>query len=101
MPSPDTPRRTNTRAIRERNRRILNASDICWLCGHPGSDAVDHKVAWVECVRQGIDPDVPTNLAPAHHKAPCATCGIKCNRVKSDKPIAPVMRRTPGIVRPT
>ena len=92
--------RQNTRAIRSRNARILAASRICWLCGHDGADAVDHKRAWADCTAQGIDPDTPDNLAPAHHFEPCETCGIKCNRVKSDKTIAPVMRRTPGIVRP-
>ena len=89
--------RRNTRAIRARNRRILAASDICWLCGHAGADAVDHKAP--VALRPDLEHD-PTNLAPAHHFEPCPTCGIKCNRVKSDKPIAPVMRRTPGIKRP-
>ena len=91
-------RRVNTRAIRTRNKRILAASDICWLCGHAGADAVDHKAP--VALRPDLEHD-PTNLAPAHHFEPCPTCGIKCNRVKSDKPIAPVMPLTSGIVRPT
>lgn len=95
-----TIRRVNTRATRERNARILAASRVCWLCGHDGADAVDHKESWKACVQRGADPDRLDNLAPAHHFVPCPTCGIKCNRVKSDKPIAPVMRRTPGVVRP-
>ena len=90
--------RRNTRAIRARNRRILAASDICWLCGHAGADAVDHKAP--VALRPDLEHDL-ANLAPAHHFEPCPTCGIKCNRVKSDKPIAPVMPLTSGIVRPT
>ena len=90
--------RRNTRAIRARNKRILAASDICWLCGHAGADAVDHKAP--VALRPDLEHD-PSNLAPAHHFEPCPTCGIKCNRVKSDKLIAPVMRRTPGLQRPS
>ena len=90
-------RRSNTRAIRARNRRILATSRVCWLCGHDGADAVDHKIPFA--LRPDLADD-PTNLAPAHHFAPCATCGHKCNREKSDKLIAPVMRRTPGLQRP-
>lgn len=93
----DKRRRTHTRKQAARHRRILAASRVCWLCGHDGADAVDHKIPW------DLRPDLaddPTNLAPAHHFQPCATCGVKCNRVKSNKVIAPVMRRTPGIVRP-
>ena len=92
-------KRTNTRAIRERNRRILAASDVCHLCGHPGSDAVDHVTPWIVCKQQGIDPDTPDNLRPAHHTEPCPTCGIKCNRVKSDRPTAPVVRRSGALTR--
>ena len=89
--------RQNTRARRERNHRLLATNDVCWLCGHAGSDAVEHKVS----VKARPDlADDPTNLAPAHHFVACPTCGIKCNRVKSDKDIAPVMPLTPGIVRP-
>ena len=76
---------------------MLAESRVCWLCGHDGADAIDHKVP--VALRPDLA-DAPTNLAPAHHFEPCATCGIKCNRVKSDKLIAPVMRLTPGIVRP-
>ena len=90
--------RQNTRAVRARHKRILAASRICWLCGHDGADAVDHKVP--VALRPDLEDD-PTNLAPAHHFAECPECGKKCNRVKSDKLIAPVMPRTAGIIRPT
>ncbi len=90
--------RTNTRAQRARNKRILAMSDTCWLCGHPGSDAIDHKIPYA--LRPDLEND-PTNLAPAHHDNACPTCGIKCNRVKADKLVVPaIMRRTPGINRP-
>ena len=88
--------RTSTRAIRKRNARVVrDGGGVCWLCGHPGADAADHKVP---LARGGTD--TLDNLAPAHHFEACETCGYKCNRVKSDKLIAPVMRLTPGLNRP-
>ena len=63
------------RKRQERNAKILAASDVCHLCGHPGADAVDHVIP---LARGGSD--APSNLAPAHHDvAPF------CNRRKSDR----------------
>lgn len=90
------PRRPNTRAIRSRNRRILAASDVCHLCGHRGADAVDHLVPVALAPEREND---LTNLAPAHHFDPCPVCGIKCNRVKSDKLVAPIVRRSGALER--
>lgn len=87
-------KRTNTRAERTRNARILAASDTCHLCGHPDADAVDHVEPWVACVARGVDPDRPDNLKPAHHNTRCPTCGHRCNREKGDRPYAPVVRRS-------
>ena len=41
---------------------ILAESDVCWLCGRPGADSVDHLVA----LKDGGDPYARSNLAPAH-----------------------------------
>ena len=89
--------RKNTRAIRARHKRILAVSTVCWLCGHEGADAVDHKIP--VALRPDLADDL-SNLAPAHHFADCPECGRKCNRVKGDRIVTPIMRRTPGIVRP-
>lgn len=78
-----------------RNRRILAASDVCHICGHPGSDAIDH----VQALARGGSEDV-ANLRPAHHDVPCPTCGERCNRVKADKPWAPIIRRSSSLDRP-
>lgn len=81
--------------VRDRHRAIvLGASDICWLCGHAGSDAVDHKIP---LARGGTD--TLDNKAPAHHDVPCPECGEKCNRRKSDKLIAPIIRRSGSLRR--
>ena len=87
--------RPHTRAIRRRNAAIVNAgAGICWLCGHEGADAADHVIP---LARGGADDT--SNLRPAHHQ-PCPTCGIRCNNVKSDKLIAPVIRRSGSLTRP-
>ena len=91
-----TTARPHTRAIRRRNTQVItDGRGICHLCGHEGADAADHIVP---LAKGGSD--TRDNLAPAHHFEPCPTCGHKCNRVKSDKVVAPVMRRTPGLSRP-
>lgn len=90
----NTPHRTHTRAQRTQRARILAASTICHICGQPGADAVDHVIPWIECQRQGIDPDTPSNLRPAHHDVE-----PKCNRRKSDKPHAPIIRRSGSLNR--
>ena len=71
-----------------RNRRILAQSDVCHICGHPGSDAVDHVQAFSRTADES-----PANLKPAHHAA-CPTCGEPCNLRKSDKEWAPIIRRS-------
>lgn len=87
--------RKHTRAIRRRNAAVLAASTICHLCGHDGADAADHVIP---LARGGSD--TRDNLKPAHHFEPCPTCGIKCNRVKSDKLVAPVLKRCGSLTRP-
>lgn len=88
-------KRVSTRATRRRNAKVVkDGNGICWLCGHDGADAADHKVP----IAQGGS-DTVDNLAPAHHFVACPTCGVKCNRAKSDKLVGPTMRLTPGIVR--
>lgn len=88
--------REHTRATRARNKKVIrDGNGVCWLCGHLGADAADHKVPLAQGGSDTVD-----NLAPAHHLEPCPTCGKKCNRLKSGKLIAPVMRLTPGLNRP-
>ena len=86
-------KRKSTRATRARNAKIIrDGNGICWLCGHPGADAADHKVPLAQGGSDTVD-----NLAPAHHFAECETCGVKCNRVKSDKLVAPIIRRSSSL----
>jgi hypothetical protein len=66
--------------------QILAASDICIMCGHPGSDAADHVIP----VKRGGARKDPGNLAPIHGVDGCPTCGRKCNNEKSDKLLSEV-----------
>lgn len=91
-------------ARQARNRRILaTKGDVCYICGHPGSDSIDHvkplapaKHDPAELARRDNDPD---NLEPAHFK-PCPTCGKECNRAKGTKDHAPIIRRSSSLQRP-
>ncbi|MDX3016744.1 HNH endonuclease [Streptomyces acidiscabies] len=74
--------------FRQLRARILAASDICIVCGHPHADAADH----IHPVAKGgarLDPD---NLAPIHGVDGCPTCLRKCNSEKSDRPLADVVQ---------
>lgn len=53
--------RTANRRYREARRRVLAVSDVCWLCGRPGADTVDHIVPYALGGADTID-----NLRPAH-----------------------------------
>jgi 5-methylcytosine-specific restriction endonuclease McrA len=84
-------------ARQKRNRRIFaEKGDVCHICGHPGSDAIDHVTP---LAKGGSDED-ETNLMPAHHDVECDTCGQRCNRTKGAKLIAPIIRRSSSLERP-
>lgn len=90
-------------ARQKRNQRLLAASDVCHICGHPGSDAIDHVKALArakdEAEAKVLDTD-PANLQPAHHDVPCPTCGERCNRAKGMKTWAPIIKRSSSLSRP-
>lgn len=86
--------RLHGRRRQERNRKILAASDICHICGHPGADAIDHIVP----LAKGGSED-HSNLAPAHHDVECPDCGHRCNREKAAKDYAPIIRRSGSLQR--
>jgi 5-methylcytosine-specific restriction endonuclease McrA len=65
----------------------LAASTVCSICGHDGSDSVDHVIPLSVSNDGSIE-----NQAPAHH-LPCPTCGRRCNREKGVRMPAEV--RTP------
>jgi 5-methylcytosine-specific restriction endonuclease McrA len=84
--------RLSGRAAVERNRRLLAANDVCHICGHPGSNAIDHVVPLNPRAGQPTGTEDPANLRPAHHNIPCPTCGRKCNNEKTNRTYAPIVR---------
>jgi len=56
---------------------VLAASDVCVLCGHPGSGDVHHLLA------RSLGGDLldPANVGPAHGAlSPCPWCNLACNQ---------------------
>lgn len=67
---------------------VLAHSDVCIMCGHTGSQAVDHVIP----VARGGARKSLGNLAPIHGVDGCPTCGRKCNNDKGDKLLSEVKR---------
>lgn len=77
----------STRTFRRARGAVLAQSDGCVVCGHGGSDSVDHVIPLSERPDLADDPE---NLAPCHHE-PCPTCGQRCNNLKGTKALADVV----------
>ncbi len=65
----------------QRRASVLRVSDVCWICGRPGADSVDHVIP---VARGGTD--AFENLRPAHLNP--------CNRLKGDKDFVVNLTRT-------
>lgn len=53
----------SSQAWKKLRRQILEGNDICWLCGKPGSDTVDHILPLSKFPELAHDLG---NLRPAH-----------------------------------
>lgn len=88
------PAQRSSRPWRRARAAILRTSTICWLCGEDGADSVDHVIP----VALG-GTNALSNLRPAHHHVPNSR-GVRCNMVKGDKLVAPVMKRSGSLAAP-
>jgi hypothetical protein len=65
------------RPWRRARARVLAASDVCYLCAHPGAGAVDYVIS------RKLRPDLaldPANLRPVHGSlSRCPVCRRACN----------------------
>lgn len=61
---------------------VLESNDVCWLCGTPGADSVDHVIP---LSKGGPELD-PANLRPAHGR---------CNSARKDT-LGPPKRQRAG-----
>ena len=75
-----------THQYRKVRARILAESDVCIVCGHGASDAVDH----IHPRSKGGETLDPDNLAPIHGVTGCPVCLRKCNSEKGNRPMAAV-----------
>lgn len=89
VPTMPPTKRLTGRPWRRLKTSVLAHTTICHICGHDGSDTADHIIP----IEKG-GTNHPTNLKPAHHDNPCPTCGHKCNREKSNKHHAPIIRNS-------
>ena len=80
-------------AVYRRNRALLLAlTDVCGICGHPGSMTADHIIPPARWPRGVTGLDDITNLRPAHGTMgrtgphnPCPTCGRLCNQSRGNR----------------
>ena len=86
------------------SKEFLAAHPICWLCGHPGADQIDHdppvsKAPWLAYDR--------AHWRPAHGVRGCPLCPPtvssdkrrhgqprRCNQAKGDRPAQPSSPRS-------
>jgi 5-methylcytosine-specific restriction endonuclease McrA len=77
MPNPTNPYGRDWRRVRA---EVLAMSDVCGLCGHDGTDSVDHIMP-LSRVGERL---ALRNLRPAHYR-PCRTCGVRCNTARGNR----------------
>jgi 5-methylcytosine-specific restriction protein A len=65
---------------------------ICWLCGQPGADQVDHKVN-----RAAGGTDDPDNLAPAHRACHLRKSSAEGNAARSRQRTTRDPEKHPGL----
>lgn len=87
---PDDPRNGSTRAWRRLRATILTRDQhLCYLCGQPDADTVDHLVP---VYRGGTDD--PSNLAAVHDRNP-----PHCHRAKTQAEATDALNHSRGQAR--
>jgi 5-methylcytosine-specific restriction endonuclease McrA len=66
------------RPWRRLRAEVLAASNICWICGKPGADTVDHVIPVSKLPHNHPLVRDPANLRPAHGP---------CNYSKGNRPL--------------
>ena len=92
-PAISSARGRSTRRWRSLRVSVLAESTICILCGHVGSQDVDHLLSRATHPRLA---EARSNLAPIHGAAGCPTCGRQCNNEKGTRPLADLVQLNPS-----
>lgn len=80
-----------TSAQRDRLRRqVARGRPACWICGEP----IDYTLPSPHPDRFELDHKVPLSKGGTHTLDNAAASHRRCNRAKSDKPHAPIVRRS-------
>lgn len=80
-----------TSAQRDRDRaRIARAKPACWICGDP----IDYTLPWLDPRSYVVDHKVALNRGGTDTLENKAAAHRDCNRAKSDKDHAPIVRRS-------
>lgn len=74
--------------VRARQRMYQDKGDVCFWCGHAGSQDLGHVIPEA----RGGAPLDPDNHAPIHGGDGCPTCARKCNQEQGDQLVHEVRR---------
>ncbi len=81
----------DSRRYRTALREVQATGPTCWLCGHPGSDSLDHVIPASVAPELAAD---PSNWRPCHGVQGCPTCGRRCNQERGTRMASPQTRRS-------
>ena len=80
-----------SKAVRVRNRRRLAAQKAsCHICG----DTIDYELPYLDPGEFVVDHVIPLNRGGTDTPDNTAAAHRACNRAKSDKPYAPIVKRS-------
>lgn len=83
--------RRGTTAQRDKDRdRIARGRPACHICGEP----IDYTLDWLDPKAYVVDHVVPLNRGGPDTLANKAAAHRACNRAKSDRTHAPIVRRS-------
>jgi len=81
----------DSRRYRTALREVQATGPTCWLCGHPGSDSLDHVIPASVAPELAAD---PSNWRPSHGVQGWPTCGRLCNQECGTRMASPQTRRS-------
>lgn len=81
----------DSQPYRRARRAFLTEHPICWICGHPHANQIDHDPPQ-SLYHSRMDMDT---WRPSHGPPGCPTCGRCCNQERGTRPLAALTPPTP------